>query len=861
MGFNPTLESSVQPMSPVERASPIQGVADLFNLFAPQPKAASQPSASDMKDQAGRTFFGEMDKAAQLRADGREAEATAAARGAYRSLTRQYGPDQIPGASELFTQFTGQDSGMALTGNTNLSESLRTNPEYVKNLALLRESSPDMSEADLDAQAMRITQNWISNDQQLAQFKQGEAVSWIKAKPVYDEGIKLAREDLQRMVATANKDSIISVEEAGQIRNYWSSVLNKFQPPPGVPTEEWDKYKSTYIDPMEEVINFGLEGILKVDASQDLPRALNKIVDVLIARGELPPALRINMLPSGSDPMASLQTALSMLKKSDENGDWATQIDSVMNMSYNELLQFAQNFEVTGPEWVEKINPSAISGMSMEDKKGTLLQDKLRSQSSDPGKAAEGIISLIEHSGAIDAGTYFDSGFAASLFDQKLFDKIAELEEINPESGKYIRERVNQVLDTRLEASSNYINQVAKQNGFVIQDNGFGTKQLVLSRDAMSEQQKADLDKYFGGSIAAATAAKGFAITYGADGVSQKYTSIAQGFAELPKIAAELKNYAAIDNMRREKFGVQEAAQDTSVTPTGMEYALPEEVAKDTAFVSAIKGVAQNNSIQPDWLARVIAFETANTWSPSVRNPGSTATGLIQFIESTAKSLGTSTEALSTMSRDEQMVYVDKYLQQYKGKIKNFGDLYMAIHYPKGIGQDDTYVMYSEGSAEYAGNRNLDSNGDGTVTRAEAVQNVISRTPSKGAVLRVAGQSGYDVGGMQTPAQPQVAPPVGIITEPATLPGNIVTRGPNGPVEAPSTIPAPEQGMGGTLQEKGTPAKSTNKEIQSYLDSLIGKEGGIQSFASEAELQVAIASGQVESGDLVAINGKIRTVE
>jgi hypothetical protein len=292
-----------------------------------------------------------------------------------------------------------------------------------------------------------------------------------------------------------------------------------------------------------------------------------------------------------------------------------------------------------------------------------------------------------------------------------------------------------------------------------------------------------------------------------------------------------------------------------------MEYALPEEVAKDTAFVSAIKGVAQNNSIQPDWLARVIAFETANTWSPSVRNPGSTATGLIQFIESTAKSLGTSTEALSTMSRDEQMVYVDKYLQQYKGKIKNFGDLYMAIHYPKGIGQDDTYVMYREGSAEYAGNRNLDSNGDGTVTRAEAVQNVISRTPSKGAVLRVAGQSGYDVGGMQTPAQPQAAPPVGIITEPATLPGNIVTRGPNGPVEAPSTIPAPEQGMGGTLQEKGTPAKSTNKEIQSYLDSLIGKEGGIQSFASEAELQVAIASGQVESGDLVAINGKIRTVE
>ncbi len=51
------------------------------------------------------------------------------------------------------------------------------------------------------------------------------------------------------------------------------------------------------------------------------------------------------------------------------------------------------------------------------------------------------------------------------------------------------------------------------------------------------------------------------------------------------------------------------------------------------------------------WLMAAIAFETGRTFSASVRNPRSSAVGLIQFMRATAANLGTSTDALARMSR------------------------------------------------------------------------------------------------------------------------------------------------------------------------------------------------------------------
>lgn len=92
----------------------------------------------------------------------------------------------------------------------------------------------------------------------------------------------------------------------------------------------------------------------------------------------------------------------------------------------------------------------------------------------------------------------------------------------------------------------------------------------------------------------------------------------------------------------------------------------------------------------PGWLANLINFETGGTFSPSVRNPTSSATGLIQFMASTAAGMGTSTTALASMSAVNQMEWVERYLRQWQSRgFSNPTDLYMAVFYPAAMGNPD----------------------------------------------------------------------------------------------------------------------------------------------------------------------------
>lgn len=151
---------------------------------------------------------------------------------------------------------------------------------------------------------------------------------------------------------------------------------------------------------------------------------------------------------------------------------------------------------------------------------------------------------------------------------------------------------------------------------------------------------------------------------------------------------------------------------------------VPDDVQQDTGFMSSVERVSGNLGIPSEELLRAMHFETGGTFSTSIKNPTGSATGLIQFIESTAESLGTSTAELAKMTREEQMEYVEKYLSPYKGRMKDFGDIYMAIHLPVAVGKSNDYVIYDNESLRtqaYKQNRGLDTNNDGKVTKGEAV--------------------------------------------------------------------------------------------------------------------------------------------
>lgn len=144
-------------------------------------------------------------------------------------------------------------------------------------------------------------------------------------------------------------------------------------------------------------------------------------------------------------------------------------------------------------------------------------------------------------------------------------------------------------------------------------------------------------------------------------------------------------------------------------------------------FRSRMRTFGQDFSLDPNLPMACMAFETGRTFSPSVKNPGSTATGLIQMVEKTAAFYHTTTAALALMTAEKQIDYVWLYFRdaiRAHGPITNLGDCYMAILNPSAMGKPDSFTMWVSGSSAYAANAGLDANKDHIITRAEAVARV-----------------------------------------------------------------------------------------------------------------------------------------
>jgi hypothetical protein len=127
------------------------------------------------------------------------------------------------------------------------------------------------------------------------------------------------------------------------------------------------------------------------------------------------------------------------------------------------------------------------------------------------------------------------------------------------------------------------------------------------------------------------------------------------------------------------------------------------------------------------YLMSCIAFESGETFSPSIRNEIG-ATGLIQILPSTAKGLGLTTDALATMPAVEQLGTVKRYFEPYASRIHDLASLYMAILMPKYVSApDDTVIFQGPLGLAYRQNKGLDINHDGSVTKAEAASLVLAK--------------------------------------------------------------------------------------------------------------------------------------
>jgi|GEM_PF-974943 len=124
-------------------------------------------------------------------------------------------------------------------------------------------------------------------------------------------------------------------------------------------------------------------------------------------------------------------------------------------------------------------------------------------------------------------------------------------------------------------------------------------------------------------------------------------------------------------------------------------------------FKARAEEIAGKIGVSLEALYAIIKLESYG--DPYVVNSSSRATGLIQWIPTTAESpqIGTTVEKLRHMSGLQQLDYVEKFFKPYFGKMRSFADLYRAVFFPASIGKPADYIFRTKGqSAELIAKQN-----------------------------------------------------------------------------------------------------------------------------------------------------------
>lgn len=146
-------------------------------------------------------------------------------------------------------------------------------------------------------------------------------------------------------------------------------------------------------------------------------------------------------------------------------------------------------------------------------------------------------------------------------------------------------------------------------------------------------------------------------------------------------------------------------------------------------FIEGVLWIESQIGLKAEFLMPCMKFES--NINPKARNPKSTASGLIQFMEFTAKKLGTTIENIRGLDALSQLSWVYRYFKQFGDDLSKWSlaDVYMAILWPAAIGKPLNHRLFVDDPKKfndsYDVNKGLDKDKDGVVTKAEAAQKVI----------------------------------------------------------------------------------------------------------------------------------------
>ena len=268
---------------------------------------------------------------------------------------------------------------------------------------------------------------------------------------------------------------------------------------------------------------------------------------------------------------------------------------------------------------------------------------------------------------------------------------------------------IGQALYGVAKAASQFGNGVDWSSPFAIFQVGSNFIENNKSAAAVLQQTASDIVKTY----TDADAFMGKIMHLGENGTNKTVAAV----VELNKAQDQLRKTLGqtgqeYQNQKKQAEDAAKAAEKAAKKTANSKSLIPK------ATADAILEGAKRLGVNPNDLAAVISFETSGTFSTNARNPGSSATGLIQFMEASdgkkdGKYYGHTRNQFGALLPLQQMEYVVKYLQgRGIGPGAGVAEIYDAV---AGYG-------YKRGTEAYRLNKVWDVNGDGIVVKGEAVK-------------------------------------------------------------------------------------------------------------------------------------------
>ena len=195
---------------------------------------------------------------------------------------------------------------------------------------------------------------------------------------------------------------------------------------------------------------------------------------------------------------------------------------------------------------------------------------------------------------------------------------------------------------------------------------------------------------------------------------STKETKLSSAKSEFTSSIKE-KNNAELEVAKlNAKSDVNQYAFYTSSLPADFAAKLDDKLG--AGFSARLSEIAKKYGCSEQDLIGLMYSESG--LNPQAVNSNGGATGLIQFMPSTATNLGTTTGDLSGKTGVQQLEYVDKYLGQYLKEGGNYsgGDLYTIVFLPAYLNRE---VLTTSGENYYNWNSGLDYDGNGDISKTD----------------------------------------------------------------------------------------------------------------------------------------------